>query len=95
LSTRRFFWLSPKFTLYKYVKLGDGSWRCKEAAFYSNGKIKPDVAVACKNAQGKPSEELRAEGIEDRERAGAVRHRVPCGRRSYRSDYYYRRKARS
>jgi hypothetical protein len=51
-----------KFTLYKYVKLGDGSWRYKKAAFYSNGKIKPNVVVAGKNAQGKPIEELHAEG---------------------------------
>ena len=51
-----------KFTLYKYVKLGDGSWRYKKAAFYSNGKIKPNVVVAGKNARGKPIEELHAEG---------------------------------
>ena len=51
-----------KFTLYKYVKLGDGSWRYKKAAFYSNGKIKPNVVVDGKNAQGKPIEELHAEG---------------------------------
>jgi len=41
-----------KFTLYKYVKLGDGSWRYKKAAVYSNGKIKPNVVVAAKNAHG-------------------------------------------
>jgi hypothetical protein len=29
-----------KFTLYKYIKLADGSWRYCKAAFYSNGKIK-------------------------------------------------------
>ena len=51
-----------KFTLYKYVKTGDGSWRYKKATFYSNGKIKPNVVVAGKNAQGKPIEELHAEG---------------------------------
>jgi integrase len=51
-----------KFTLYKYVKLGDGSWRYKKAAFYSNGKIKLNVVVAGKNPQGKPIEELHAEG---------------------------------
>jgi integrase len=32
----------PKFTLYKYIKLADGSWRYCRAAFYSNGKIKPN-----------------------------------------------------
>jgi hypothetical protein len=31
-----------KFTLYKYIKLADGSWRYCKAAFYSNGKIKPN-----------------------------------------------------
>ena len=51
-----------KFTLYKYVKMGDGSWRYKKAAFYSNGKIKPNVVVVGKNAQGKPIEETHAEG---------------------------------
>ena len=29
-----------KFTLYKYIKLANGSWRYCRAAFYSNGKIK-------------------------------------------------------
>jgi hypothetical protein len=33
----------PKYTLYKYVKFKDGTWRYKKAALYSNGKIKPDV----------------------------------------------------
>jgi IS30 family transposase len=32
----------PKFTLYKYVKLANGSWRYCNAAFYSSGKIKPN-----------------------------------------------------
>jgi len=31
-----------KFTLYKYIKLADGTWRYCKAAFYSNGKIKPN-----------------------------------------------------
>jgi hypothetical protein len=31
-----------KFTLYKYIKLKDGSWRYCKAAFFSNGKIKPN-----------------------------------------------------
>ncbi len=34
-----------KFTLYKYVKLADGSWRYCKAAFYSNGKIKPNRCI--------------------------------------------------
>ena len=51
-----------KFTLYRYVKLGDGSWRYKRAAFSSNGKIKPNVVIVGKNAQGKPIEETHAEG---------------------------------
>jgi hypothetical protein len=34
-----------KFTLYKYIKLGDGSWRYCKAAFYSNGKIKPNHCI--------------------------------------------------
>ena len=35
----------PKFTLYKYIKFADGSWRYCKAAFYSNGKIKPDRCI--------------------------------------------------
>ena len=34
-----------KFTLYKYIKLKDGSWRYCKAAFYSNGKIKPNRCI--------------------------------------------------
>jgi hypothetical protein len=34
-----------KFTLYKYIKLEDSSWRYCKAAFYSNGKIKPNRCV--------------------------------------------------
>jgi integrase len=34
-----------KFTLYKYIKLADGSWRYCRAAFYSNGKIKPNRCI--------------------------------------------------
>jgi hypothetical protein len=34
-----------KFTLYKYIKLADGSWRYCKAAFYSNGKIKPNRCI--------------------------------------------------
>src|SRR6266404_5489682 len=34
-----------KFTLYKYVKLADSSWRYCRAAFYSNGKIKPNQCI--------------------------------------------------
>jgi integrase len=51
-----------KFTLYKYIKLDDGSWRYKRATFYSNGKIKPNLVIGGKNPQGKPREELHAEG---------------------------------
>lgn len=28
-----------------YAKFDDGSWRYKRAAFYSNGKIKPNVVI--------------------------------------------------
>jgi hypothetical protein len=35
----------PKFTLYKYIKLAHGSWRYCKAAFYSNGKIKPNRCI--------------------------------------------------
>jgi hypothetical protein len=35
----------PKFTLYKYIKLADGSWRYCKAAFYSNRKIKSDRCI--------------------------------------------------
>ena len=51
-----------KFTLYKYVKMGDGSWRYKKAAFYSNGKIKPNVVIVGKDTKGKPIEETHIEG---------------------------------
>jgi integrase len=34
-----------KFTLYKYIKLAEGSWRYCKAAFYSNGKIKPNRCI--------------------------------------------------
>ncbi len=34
-----------KFTIYKYVKLKNGSWRYCRAAFYSNGKIKPNRRI--------------------------------------------------
>jgi hypothetical protein len=34
-----------KFTLYKYIKFKDGSWRYCKAAFYSNGKIKPNRCI--------------------------------------------------
>jgi hypothetical protein len=34
-----------KFTLYKYIKLKDGSWRYCRAAFYSNAKIKPNRCI--------------------------------------------------
>src|SRR5215468_4847610 len=51
-----------KYTLWKYVKLRDGSWRYKRAAFYSNGKIKPNVVIVGKGAQRKPIEEEHPEG---------------------------------
>jgi len=51
-----------KFTLYKYVKLDDEFWRYKKAAFYSNGKIKPNVVIVGKDAKGKPIEQTHAEG---------------------------------
>jgi len=34
-----------KFTLYKYIKLAGGCWRYCRAAFYSNGKIKPNRCI--------------------------------------------------
>ncbi|MGC1684131.1 MAG: site-specific integrase [Candidatus Acidiferrales bacterium] len=34
-----------KFTIYRYVKLKNGSWRYCRAAFYSNGKIKPNRCI--------------------------------------------------
>jgi integrase len=34
-----------KFTLYKYIKFKDGSWRYCKAAFYSNAKIKPNRCI--------------------------------------------------
>jgi len=35
----------PKFSLYKYIKLANGSWRYCKAAFYSNGKVKPNRCI--------------------------------------------------
>jgi len=35
----------PKFTLYKYITLKDGSWRYCTAAFYSTAKIKPNRCI--------------------------------------------------
>src|SRR5258708_18524936 len=35
----------PKFTLYRSLKLADGSWRYCRAAFYSNGKIEPNRRI--------------------------------------------------
>ncbi|SRR6266481_4322132 len=35
-----------KFTIYKYVKFKNGSWRYCKAAFYSNAKIKPNRCIA-------------------------------------------------
>ncbi|MGH9716807.1 MAG: tyrosine-type recombinase/integrase [Candidatus Acidiferrales bacterium] len=43
-----------KFTLYKFVKLDNGDWRYKKAAFYSNGKIKPNRCLV----DGKEEEHL-------------------------------------
>jgi integrase len=51
-----------KYTLWKYVKMKDGSWRYKRAAFYSNGKIKPNVVIVGKDAKGKPIEETHTDG---------------------------------
>jgi integrase/recombinase XerD len=35
----------PKYTIYKYVRLKDGSWRYRRAALYANHTIKPDVVT--------------------------------------------------
>ena len=43
-----------KFPPYKFVKLDDGAWRYKRAAFYSNGKIKPNMVVVGKDAKESP-----------------------------------------
>ena len=51
-----------KYTLWKYVKMKDGSWRYKRAAFYSNGKIKPNVVIVGRDAKGKPIEETHTDG---------------------------------
>jgi hypothetical protein len=37
-----------KFTLYKYIKPAHGSWRKCKAAFYSNGKNKPNRVIGGK-----------------------------------------------
>jgi|SRR5215468_8070663 len=35
----------PKYTIYKYVRLKDGSWRYCRAAIYANHTIKPNVVT--------------------------------------------------
>jgi len=35
----------PKYTIYKYVRLKDGSWRYCRAARYANQPIKADVVI--------------------------------------------------
>ena len=35
----------PKYTIYKYVRFKDGSWRYCRAALYANHTIKPDVVT--------------------------------------------------
>ena len=35
----------PKYTIYKYVRFKDGSWRYCRAAVYANRTIKPDVVT--------------------------------------------------
>ena|GEM_PF-2591577 len=35
----------PKYTIYKYVRLKDSSWRYCRAAHYANHTIKPDVVT--------------------------------------------------
>jgi hypothetical protein len=35
----------PKYTLYKYVRLKDGSWRYCRAALYANHTVKPNLVL--------------------------------------------------
>jgi len=35
----------PKYTIYKYIRLKDGSWRYCRAALYANHTIKADVVM--------------------------------------------------
>ena len=37
--------VQPKYTIYKYVRFKDGSWRYCRAALYANHRIKPDVVT--------------------------------------------------
>jgi hypothetical protein len=52
--------MAGKFSIYKYCKAG-ADWRYRKAAFYPNGKIKPNV-VLVKGANGKVTEEKHTEG---------------------------------
>ena len=52
--------MAGKFSVYKYCKTG-ADWRYRKAAFYPNGKIKPNV-VLVKGANGKVTEEKHTEG---------------------------------
>jgi hypothetical protein len=68
-----------KFTLYKCVKLDDGAWRYKRAAFYSNGKIKPNIVVVahCNEYAGAVTASVHRVARRDiPEREGA---KVECG----------------
>ena len=56
----------PKFTLYKYIKLSDGSWRYCKAAFYSTGKSSPTAA----SSAAKKKSTLRAPTISITRRVG-------------------------
>jgi hypothetical protein len=45
----------PKYTIYKYVRFKDGSWRYCRAAVYANRTIKPDVGLASTPLNRRPS----------------------------------------
>src|SRR5208283_2108823 len=44
----------PKYTIYKYVRLRDGSWRYCRAALYANHTIKADVVIVGRREEKHP-----------------------------------------
>jgi hypothetical protein len=44
----------PKYTIYRYVRFKDGSWRYRRAAVYANRTIKPDVVTVAGREEKHP-----------------------------------------
>jgi integrase/recombinase XerD len=44
----------PKYTIYKYVRFNDGSWRYCRAAVYANRTVKPDLVIVAGREEKHP-----------------------------------------